>query len=115
MKTMKSVLAAGVALLLLAGCATTFKPWKLSEIQEGMSRDQVVQILGNPDYTVNKNGAEYLYYSYQEELTPINEGSLNNDAAIERRVEQITNTFKDYKYEVMVVEGKVVNYKELTD
>jgi outer membrane protein assembly factor BamE (lipoprotein component of BamABCDE complex) len=114
MKTMRAI-AFGVAVFLIAGCTTTFKPWKLSEIQEGMEKDQVVQILGNPDFSLNKDGAEYLYYTYQEELSPISDVSLESAQGIERRVEEFNRTLNEYKYEVMIVDGRVVNYKEMQD
>ena len=60
--------SASAAVLLLAGCATTFKPWKLSDVEEGMDRGQVVSILGAPDRTETKDGTEYLYYTYSEDL-----------------------------------------------
>ncbi len=114
MKTIKAI-AFGVAILLIAGCATTFKPWKLSDVQEGMERELVVKVLGNPDFTVDKDGAEYLYYTYQEEMTPVSDVTLDTQEGIERRVEEFDRTLKDYKYEVMIVDGKVVNYKEIQD
>jgi outer membrane protein assembly factor BamE (lipoprotein component of BamABCDE complex) len=114
MKTMKLILSSAF-ILLAAGCATTFKPWNLSNVQEGMPREQVIATLGDPDYTVNKDGAEYLYYTYQEELAPISDDSLKTKEALELRVGELNRTLKDYKYEVMLVEGKVLNYKELKD
>ena len=114
MKTMSHFLSAAL-ILLATGCATTFKPWNLSEVHEGMPREQVVAVLGEPDYTVNKEGAEFLYYSYQEELAPIGDDSLKTKEALELRAADLNRTLKDYKYEVMLVEGRVVNYKELLD
>ncbi|MEE9369584.1 MAG: outer membrane protein assembly factor BamE [Pontiella sp.] len=114
MKTMRAM-AFGVAVFLIAGCATTFKPWKLSEIKEGMEKDQVHKILGAPDFVINKDGAEYLYYIYSEELSPVSSVSLDSNEGIERRVEEFNRTLKEYKYEVMIVDNEVVNYKELLD
>jgi outer membrane protein assembly factor BamE (lipoprotein component of BamABCDE complex) len=114
MKTMRTIMSVAVVCL-VAGCATTFKPWKLSEVQEGMERDEVVKILGAPDYTVNKDGAEYIYYTYREELAPMSEVSLETDAGIERRVEEFNRTLKEGKYEIELIEGKVVAHKELKD
>lgn len=108
-----STFSAVLALLILAGCATTFKPWSLSKVQEGMEREQVTRILGEPDYTVNKDGAEYLYYTYREDLPPVSDVSLETNEGIERRAKAFDRTLKDYKYEVMMVDGKMVNYKEL--
>ena len=64
MKTIKSLLTATCLSLFIAGCATPFKPWQLSDVQEGMNREQIVGTLGVPDYSVHKDGSEYLYYSY---------------------------------------------------
>lgn len=68
MKSIK-LLATVTVLSLLAGCATTFRPWLLSDVHEGMDKVQVVQLLGTPDSTETKNGAEYLHYSFREDLT----------------------------------------------
>lgn len=108
-------IAFGVAVLLVAGCATTFKPWQLSEIQEGMAQDQVVKILGMPDSSTTKNGAEYYYYSYKEEMTPVSDVTLETTEGIDRRVEEFNRTLKESKYEVILVDGKLLNYKELLD
>ena len=113
-KTIQAV-AFGVAIFLIAGCATTFKPWKLSDIQEGMNKDQVVKALGNPDFVVTKDGEECLYYTYREELAPVSDVSLETDEGIERRVEGFNRTLNEYKYEVKLVDGKVLSYKELKD
>jgi outer membrane protein assembly factor BamE (lipoprotein component of BamABCDE complex) len=112
MKTIRTVLAVTVASLLVAGCATTFKPWKLSEIQDGMDRDQVVKVLGAPDYTENKDGTEYLYYSFTEEPAPPSSAS-NDPAAMDRRAKELSRTLDKQKYEVVLLDGKVTSYKEL--
>lgn len=106
--------AAVVALVLLSGCATTFRPWKLSEVEEGMDRAQVVHILGEPDLVETKNGAEYLHYSYREDYNP----PLTidpTDAPAANRGLQSQQRLKEYKYAVKLVDGKVQDYKELTD
>lgn len=108
------LMSATAALLLLAGCATTFKPWLLSDIQPGMEKSQVVQILGEPDRVEMKDGAEYLYYTYREDLSS-NSSSMMSESneAIEARVQEVSRTLEDVIYEVMLVDGKLVNYKEL--
>lgn len=113
MKTMSLFLIA--LTLLVAGCATTFKPWQLSEIHEGMDRQQVVKILGEPDSVVSEDGAEYLYYTYIELPPPAIDFSLESESSMERQIGNITRSLAEYKYEVMMADGKVVNYKELTD
>ncbi len=112
MKTIKTVLAAAVVSLLIAGCATSFKPWKLSDVKEGMDKEQIVKILGEPDYTVNTNNAEYLYYSYMEEPTPAS-STLDSPDAIDRRAEELSRTLTDSRFQVVLVDGKLINYKEL--
>ena len=112
MKKIRSVLAVGLVVL-LAGCATTFKPWKLSEVQEGMTRDEVVAVLGQPDYTVNKDGAEYLYYSYYEEPRGAGHSDMAIEQDIERKAENLSRTLDETKYEVVIVDGRMINYKEM--
>ncbi|WP_136062859.1 hypothetical protein [Pontiella sulfatireligans] len=113
MKSIK-LLATVTVLSLLAGCATTFRPWLLSDVHEGMDKVQVVQLLGTPDSTETKNGAEYLHYSFREDLTlPFsNPGGIEFSAEREIMREDMERRFKDYRYVVILVDGKVVNYKE---
>lgn len=79
-----------------------------------MSRDQVVTILGEPDYTVDKEGSEYLYYTYMEEPVPSASLSVQGEN-LERRAEELSRTLKEVKYEVVLVDDKLINYKELKD
>ena len=113
---MRYFLALGAALI-LSGCATTFRPWSLSEVTEGMDRDQVVQLLGEPDYVFVKDDAEHMRYSYQEDFT---HSSMPVDMASDRvidpkkqamRVERSLNTLE---YDVILVNDQVINYKEVT-
>lgn len=106
-----------VVLALLVGCATTFRPWRLSEIEEGMDRAQVVSILGEPDSIEMKEGAELLYYSYSENHNPAPADTdvRSYDATREFREQQLKRSLKEYNYAVKLVDGKVQNYKELTD
>ena len=116
MKTIKYVSL--IALLaLLAGCATTFRPWKLSEVQEGMDRNQVTEILGEPDSVEVKDDTEYLYYSYRENINPAPADSdfRAYDADRALREPLILSSFEEYKYAVKLVDGKVQTYKELQD
>jgi outer membrane protein assembly factor BamE (lipoprotein component of BamABCDE complex) len=114
MKTMEHVLL--IALLaLLAGCTTTFRPWKLSEIQEGMNRAQVVELLGEPDSVEMKDDSEFLHYSYRENINSaatIDDIRMHDaDGALQEQ--QIQTSFKEYKYVVKMVDSKVQTYKEL--
>jgi len=117
MKTMGYFLLLGTALI-LAGCATTFRPWNLSEVMEGMSRDQVTQLLGEPDYVFMKDGAEHLRYTYQEDYSP---SSISDDLAYEssfahkKQAMQMQRAMRVLSYDVILVDGRVLNYKEVTN
>lgn len=80
-----------------------------------MSRDQVVGILGEPDHVEKKNGSEYLYYSYLEEPAPLGVDVVEGAENIERRAEEFSRTMDEVRYEVVLVDGKMINYKELQD
>lgn len=112
---MKTIVAATVVSLLIAGCATTFKPWQLSEVEEGMNKEQVISILGEPNSSTNKDGAEYLYYSYMEDLAPASAASFDTPDAADRRAKELSRTLSESKYEIVLVEDKMINYKELQD
>jgi len=105
------------ALALIAGCATTFRPWKLSEIEEGVDRAAVVRILGAPDSVETKNGAEFLYYSYSEDYDPppAKDSIHAYDTTRKFHNRQAKQSFRKYRYAVKLVDGKVQNYKELED
>jgi hypothetical protein len=117
MKTMRYFLVLG-AVLILAGCATTFRPWSLSEVTEGMDRDRVIQLLGEPDYIFVKDGAEHLRYTYQEDFIP---SSMPVDMAYERDLDQkrqamqLERSMQVLEYDVILVDGKVLNYREVTN
>lgn len=116
MKPMKQIVLV-VTLVLLAGCATTFRPWKLSEVEEGMTRAQVVHILGEPDSVETKNGSEFLHYSYREDYNPplVDDTVQARNASRGIQNQRIKQGLKEYRYAVKLVDGKVQNYKELTD
>jgi outer membrane protein assembly factor BamE (lipoprotein component of BamABCDE complex) len=106
-----------LSLLLILGCATTFRPWKLSEVQEGMTRDQVVQILGEPDSDETTDGTDLLYYSYREDYNPPLSADDSNTPGADHKFEdqQFRRSAKQYKFVVKLVDGKVQHYKELTN
>lgn len=114
MKTIKYLLPV-VVLGLLFGCATTFRPWKLSEIKEGMDKPQVIKVLGEPDAEETKDGVESLYYSYRENYnpSPAADSIRSREASRELRDQQIKQSLKKYSYVVKLVNGKVQTYKEL--
>src|SRR5579862_9480765 len=82
--SMKSKITSLAVLIvvLLAGCATADK---LNSIHIGMSKDEVVSLLGKPDSTSAQANVEYLTYY------------LENDA----------NYGRDQPYMIRVVDGKV--------
>lgn len=112
MKTIKLALTAA-SLIFLAGCATTFRPWSLSEIEDGMGKEDVVKILGEPDYTETKNGVEYLYYTYEEEPRTGAEFDFNTEVGRENRARDLKQSFKVYTYQVKLDDGKVIGYEEV--
>lgn len=115
---MRYFLVLGAALL-LTGCSTTFRPWNLSEVKEGMDREQVIQILGEPDYVFTKDGAEHLRYSYQEDYSPSSASSsdLVYDSSIDHQMQamRVERSMQVLKYDVLIVDGKVLNYKDATN
>ena len=113
---MRYVLALA-SLLILTGCATTFRPWNLSEVTEGMDRNGVEQLLGEPDYVFVKDGAEHMRYSYREDFSPSSMPvDTAHDRAIDRKSQsmQIERSLNVLEYDVILVDGKVINYKEVT-
>ena len=115
MKT-KNLLFLGVVSLLLMGCATTFRPWKLSEIQENMTKDQVVSVLGNPDSVVVTNGMEYLYYTYSTDYNPASGSDVSMDVTnpeMRWQAYQIKQSTKKERYVIKMVDGKVLSYEEI--
>lgn len=106
-----------VALICLMGCTTAFRPWLLSDVKEGMDREQVVSILGSPDSSEIKDGAEYLYYTYAQGYNPsFSNSSIEEDIAFSKmRDNEIKESFAEYKYAVKLVDGKLQGYKEITE
>ena len=116
---MKVMLCASLvaALVLLTGCETTFRPWNLSEIEEGMSRDEVVRILGEPDSAESENGTEVLHYIYQENYNPPLYDDSIHAGMSDRKFwdEQMRQGFREYHYTVKLVDGRVLSYREVMD
>lgn len=101
----------------ISGCTTTFRPWSLSQIHEGMPREAVVAILGEPDYLEQKDGTVLLHYTYQEALHPFG-SSMNpvvmDPAAARTGFVDPINT-RIYHYIVIMVDGMVQSYKEIQE
>ncbi|MBN2164553.1 MAG: outer membrane protein assembly factor BamE [Pontiellaceae bacterium] len=96
--------------LFIAGCASTFHPSNLSAVKEGMSRDQVVQVLGEPDYVDIQDGAVCLVYSYRSDYNPTSAGAVPfYDEDSERVFKDLNNRriFEDEEYVVVLDDNKV--------
>jgi len=57
------VLVVVLSSLLIAGCATAHK---ISSVQIGMTKEEVINVMGPPASTSAKSGTEYLNYSLSE-------------------------------------------------
>jgi len=56
---MKSIILALLATLMLSSCAT---PGKMTGVREGMTKDEVIRIVGNPDGYQRSGDYEVLLY-----------------------------------------------------
>lgn len=103
-----------VACLIISGCTTTFRPWNLSQIHEGMGREQVVMILGDPDFTEVRNGVEEMHYSYQEDYNPSAASIPFYDEKTDMAFRDLENgrRFRQYEYVVTLEKGTVTGYEE---
>ncbi len=75
--------------------------------------------MGEPDLVEAKNGEEHLHYSYRENYNfPMTEDSFseytsareNNFGAHQKQMEE---RFKENQFVVILIDGKVMNYKEV--
>lgn len=82
-----------LSIVLLAGCATAHK---MNQISIGMTKQQVIEALGQPVSTSAKPGIEYLNYRFSETNDP--------------RLYGYTTP-----YFVRIVDGKVESYGRLGD
>lgn len=82
---------------LLAGCATA-ESRKMNQVSLGMTKQQVIEVLGPPVSTSAKSGVEYLNYRF-----------LEVDAVERRHADPTT------PYYVRLVEGRVESYGRLGD
>jgi len=60
---MKHLIATLLTVLLLAGCATAYK---ISGVQLGMTKDDVIRVMGKPTSVSAQGGSEYLNYALSE-------------------------------------------------
>ena len=54
-----------LAALILVGCTTSAR--SLNKVSVGMTKAQVVEVLGQPQSTRDKEGIEYLHYQFSEQ------------------------------------------------
>ena len=90
MKKLFYVIIAGV---ILAGCATSHK---MNNVSLGMTKAEVIKVLGTPTSTSANAGMEYLMYDLYTNFNNAFDGLSNN-------------------YFVRIIDGKVEAYGELGD
>lgn len=112
MKT-ASLFPAAVIILLISGCATAFRPWQLHEMNENMTGAQVLQILGEPDSRITASGTNYLYYSYTENLSDAFDSRIDGDFS--RQADRFSSSFREYMYEVWLVNDRLAGYRRIAD
>ncbi len=88
-----------IVAVLITGCATSSK--KLNKLSVGMSKPEVVHILGTPESTRATRGVEFLVYRLRERIA--------------KPGEAIAPIGIDEKYFVKLVDGKVESFGRLGD
>ena len=83
----KKLLAVAAAALLLVGCGTSAK--RLAQISPGMTKAQVISVLGNPESVSGQGSAEVFTYTLSNSWNA-----------------PVWNT----EYHVYFIDGKVVRY-----
>ncbi len=90
-----------VAVILVVGCATSAK--HLNELSLGMTKQQVIQILGDPDRTEAEGQEERLYYWLSESrVTEAMFGGLMRGLNLGKG-----------QYRVTLTDGRVTSYKKV--
>lgn len=69
---MRNNLVLVIIILLNFGCATA---GKLNKISLGMTKAEVIDVMGNPTSTSAKNGVEYMHYALYETNTAAQNGA----------------------------------------
>jgi hypothetical protein len=87
------------AIILVIGCATSAS--NLNKVSRGMSKAEVVELLGEPESTAAKQDVEFLVYSLRERIARPGEAMLPMSVL--------------GKYFVRLVNGKVESYGRLGD
>ena len=77
--------------LFISGCATSFRPWNMEKLESGMSRADVIELLGEPNSTETlPDGQEQLIYEYSESMQPLaaSQQDIDDIPRFEERVER---------------------------
>lgn len=96
MKTTFAAIAAAL-LLLLTGCISSAV--KLAGVQNGMTKNQVIELLGKPDSTSLRGNVEYLTYYLAEETSRQEKAYMIR--LVDSRVESV-GRFVQFGYAVTV-------------
>lgn len=114
----RTTIGSVLVLALLAGCSATFRPWRLSELESGMDRDQVIRLLGEPDFSEITERSEWLYYTYRSDYNPPPATDDMRASEVSRRLEfgqQASRGTETSRYVVRLEDGKMTEYREVTD
>jgi hypothetical protein len=87
--------------VILTGCSTPSK--NLNKLSVGMTKAEVIQVLGEPESTRASSGVEFLIYSLKERMTKPFETPLPFPIAVQG------------KYFVKLVQGRVESYGQVGD
>lgn len=82
------------ATLMLCGCVS--RSDKISDVRIGMSKEEVLKVMGSPKSTSAQDRAEYLVYFLFEQVSPIGSGGY-------------------WRYYVRLVDGKVESFGRFGD
>ena len=96
-----------LSIALLAGCATAEESRKMNQVSLGMTKQQVIEVLGPPVSTSAKSGVEYLNYRFAE--------PGRRAAAAGAALQGLPHADPTTPYYVRLVEGRVESYGRLGD
>jgi outer membrane protein assembly factor BamE (lipoprotein component of BamABCDE complex) len=104
-----------VTLMIMAGCATTFKPVSLQEVTPGMTQEQVVALLGDPNTTSREGESVTLHYDYIEGIDQNTfDSTIEGDHASSKRMERnLERQTRVQRFEVHLLDGKVVSHHQV--
>ena len=82
-------------------------------MQENLTGAQVIQTLGEPQSRISVSGTNYFYYSYTENLSDVFDSRADSD--LSRQADLFSRSFKEYTYEVWLVNDRFAGYRRLSD